>query len=161
MGCAIGAVRVKGGTVPGGVAAGYVVGAMGPVGCATGAVRAKGGTVFSETAEGATEPVGGAMGTGHRLMCARGRSTAAIAATVTASTIWCKEGGGGVSVRGIYHTGVRGARGQALRYAGPKYSWRKRWCVNFMFRSMEYNKGYLPSVLSSSLGARAGVAIPA
>ena len=101
MSCAIGAVRVKGGIVPGGVAAGYVVGAMGPVGCATGAVRAKRGTGFGETAEGATEPVGGAMGTGHRPMCARWRSTAAIAAAVTASTIWCKEGGG-VSVRGIY-----------------------------------------------------------
>ena len=61
------------------------------------AVRTKGGTVFGEVAVGlvvgATEPVGGATGAGHRPMCARWRSTAAIAAAVTASTIWFKEGG--------------------------------------------------------------------
>ena len=94
VGCVTDAVRVKGGIVSGGVAAGYVVGAMGPVGCTTGAVRAKGGTVFGETAVGVTEPVGGVMGTGHRPVCARWPSTAAIAAAVTASTIWFKEGGG-------------------------------------------------------------------
>ena len=78
MGCAVGAVRAKG--------------------CAVGAERAKGGTVFGEIAAGrvvgATEPVGGAMGAENRPMCAEWRSTAAIAAAVTASTIWLKEGGG-------------------------------------------------------------------
>ena len=43
---------------------------------------------------GTTEPVSGTMGAGHQPMCARWRSTAAIAAAVTASTIWFKEGGG-------------------------------------------------------------------
>ena len=61
----------KGGTVSVGTAAGRVVGATGPAG---------GG--------------GGATGAGHRPMCARWRSTAAIAAAVTASTSWCREGGG-------------------------------------------------------------------
>ena len=37
------------------------------------------------------------MGAGHRPMCARWRSTAAIAAVVTASTICLKEGGGSAS----------------------------------------------------------------
>ena len=69
------------------------------------------------------------------------------------------QGGGGVGVEGIYHARVRDARGQALRYAGPKYSWRKRWCVAIMFRSMEYKMGYLPSVSSSPSGVRAGVTI--
>ena len=100
------------------------------------------------------------MGVGHRHMCARWRSTAAIAAVVTASTICYKEGGG-VGVRGIYHTRDRGARGQALRYTGPKYPWRKRWCVTILFRSMEYNRGYLPSVSFSPPGLWAGVTIRA
>ena len=99
------------------------------------------------------------MGAGHRPMCARWRSTAAISAAVTASTIRFKEGG--VGVRGIYHTRDRGARGQALRYTGPKYSWRKRWCVTIIFRSMEYNRGNLPSVSFSPSGVRAGVTIRA
>ena len=107
---------------------------------------------------GATGPVDGATGAGHRPMCARWWSTAAIAAAVTASTIRFKEGGG-VGVGGIYHTRVRDARGKALRYTGPKYSWRKRWCVAIMFRSMEYNRGYLPSVSFSPSGVRAGVTI--
>ena len=68
---------------------------------------------------------------------------------------------GGVGVGGIYHSRVRGARGEALRYAGPKYSWRKRWCVAIMFRSMEHKRGYLPSISSSPSGVRAGVAIRA
>ena len=69
------------------------------------------------------------------------------------------QGVGGVGVGGIYHTRVRDARGQALRYTGPKYSWRKRWCVAIMFRSMEYNRGYLPSVSFSPSGVQAGVTI--
>ena len=116
VGCAIGAVRVKRGTPYGGVASGYVVGAMGPVGYAAGAMRAKGGTVFGETAVGATEPVGGALGTGHRLMCARWRSTAVIAAAVTASTIWFKEGGGSASEAfTILELGVREGRRCVIR----------------------------------------------
>ena len=41
--------------------------------------------------------MGGATGAGHRPMCARWRSTAAIATTVSASPIWFKEGGGSAS----------------------------------------------------------------
>ena len=39
----------------------------------------------------------GATSAGHRPMCARWRSTAAIAVAVTAATIWFKEGGGSAS----------------------------------------------------------------
>ena len=63
----------------------------------TGTGFTKGGIVSGETAVGwvvgATGPVDGATGAEHRPMCARWRSTVAIAAAVTASTIWFKEGG--------------------------------------------------------------------
>ena len=71
------------------------------------------------------------------------------------------QSAGGVGFGGIYHARVRGARGQALRCAGPKYPWRKRWCVVIMFRSMEYKREYLPSVSSSPAGVRAGATIQA
>ena len=109
---------------------------------------------------GTTEPVCGTMGAGHNPMCARWRSTVAIAAAVTASTIWFKEGGG-VGGRGIYRTRDRAARGQALCCTGAKFSWRERSCVTIKFRSMEYNRGYLPSVSFSPSGVRAGVAVRA
>ena len=60
---------------------------------------------------GATGPAGGATGAGHRPMCARWRSTAAIAATVTASTIWCREGGGSApEAFTMLELGARGGR---------------------------------------------------
>ena len=63
---------------------------------ATEAVRATGGTVCDAAAVGgavmAIGSVCGTVGAGHKPMCARRRSTAAIAAAVTVSTICCKEG---------------------------------------------------------------------
>ena len=63
---------------------------------ATGAGRATGGTVCGATARGgavvAAESVCGTVGAVHKPMRSRWRSTAAIAAAVTASTICFKEG---------------------------------------------------------------------
>ena len=68
--------------------------------------------------------------------------------------------GGGIGAGGIYNARVGGARGQALRYAGPKYSRRKRWCIAIiMLRSMEYIRGYLSFVSSCASGVLAGVTI--
>ena len=68
---------------------------------ATGAERVKWGTVRDEAAMGgavmAIGSVYGTVGAGHKPMCARWRSTAAIAAAVTASTICLKEGAESVS----------------------------------------------------------------
>ena len=71
--------------------------------------------------------------------------------------------GGQIGAGVIFHARVCGARGQALRYAGPKYSWRERWCIaTITLRSVKYVRGYLPSVKSVSScasGVLAGVAI--
>ena len=94
-------------------------------------------------------------------MCARWRSTAAIAAAVTASTIWFKEGEG-IGAGGIYLARGEGARGQALRYTGPKYSRRKRWCIAIvMLRSIKYKRGCLPPVSFSPWGVQTGVTVRA
>ena len=97
---ATGAERVKGGTVrgatevcgategstvPGGVIAGWVTGA---VYGATGMVRSTGDTVCGEAAESEC----GTVGAIHKPKRSRWRSTAAIAAAVTASTICLREG---------------------------------------------------------------------
>ena len=63
--------------------------------------------------------------------------------------------------RVMYGTGYRSARGQTLCYTWPKYSRWKRWCITIRFRSMEYNRGYLPSVAFRPPGVRRGVAIRA
>ena len=61
----------------------------------------------------------------------------------------------------MYGTGYRSARGQALCYTWPKNSRRERWCITISFRSMEYNRGYLPSIAFRSPGVRRRVAIRA
>ena len=75
----------EGSTVPGGVIAGWVTGA---VYGATGVVRSTGDTVCGAAAESECGMVGGI----HKPKRSRWRSTAAIAAAVTASTIWLREG---------------------------------------------------------------------
>ena len=95
-----GAGRAKGGTVrgatevcgategskvPGGVIAGWVTGA---VYGATGVVRSTGDTVCGAAAESGC----GTVRAIHKPKRSRWRSTAAIAAAVTASTIWLREG---------------------------------------------------------------------
>ena len=83
-------------TVPGKGVAGYVGWVIGPVYVATGAERAKGGTVCGATAGGgavvAAESKCGTVGSIHKPKRSRWRSTAAIAAAVTASTICLREG---------------------------------------------------------------------
>ena len=75
----------EGGTVPGGVIAGWVTGAV----CgATAVVRSTGDTVC----DAAVESVCGTVGAIHKPRRSRWRSTAAIAAAVTASTICLREG---------------------------------------------------------------------
>ena len=66
---------------------------------------------------GATGSAGGATGAKRRPVCARWRSTAAIAAAVTASTIWFKEGRGSASEAFIMLELGREGAGVALRGA--------------------------------------------
>ena len=75
----------EGSTVPGGVIAGWVTGA---VYGATAVVRSTGETVC----DAAVESVCGTVGAIHKPRRSRWRSTAAIAAVVTASTICLREG---------------------------------------------------------------------
>ena len=75
----------EGSTVPGGVIAGWVTGA---VYGATAVVRSTGDTVC----DAAVESVCGTVGAIHKPRRSRWRSTAAIAAAVTASTICLREG---------------------------------------------------------------------
>ena len=75
----------EGSTVPGGVIAGWVTGA---VYGATAVVRSTGDTVCGEAAESEC----GTVGAIHKPRRSRWRSTAAIAAAVTASTICLREG---------------------------------------------------------------------
>ena len=98
---------------------------------------------------------------GYRPMCARWRSTAAIAAAVTASML---QRGGQIGAGGIFCASCCYARRQALlMFAAPRYRWRKRWCIAIiMLRSMKYARGYLPSVESISScasGVLMGIAI--
>ena len=69
---------------------------------------------------------------------------------------------GRIGAGGNFHARVCCARGQALRFAGPKYSRWERWCVaTTTLRSVKYARGYLPSVKSISFcasGVLAGVA---
>ena len=86
----------EGSTVPGGVIAGYVGWVTGAVYGATGTVRSTGGTVCGATAGGgavvAIESECGTVGAVHKPKRSRWRSTAAIAAVVTASIICLREG---------------------------------------------------------------------
>ena len=75
----------EGSTVPGGVIAGWVTGA---VYGATEVVRSTGDAVCGAAAESEC----GTVGAIHKPKRSRWRSTAAIAAAVTASTIWLREG---------------------------------------------------------------------
>ena len=54
-----------------------------------------------------------------------------------------------------------GARGGRRCVTRPKNSRRKRWCITISFRSMEYNRGYLPSIAFRPPGVRRRVAIRA
>ena len=148
-------------TVPGEGVAGYVGWVIESVYVATGAERATGGTVCGATAGGgavvAAEFKCGTVGSIHKPKRSRWRSTECGRDCLN----HLFEGGGGGGVKAMYGTGYRSARGQALCYTWPKNSRRKRWCIAIRVRSMEYNRGYLPSIAFRPPGVRRRVAIRA
>ena len=164
----------EGSTVPGVVIAGYVGWVTGAVCGATGTVRSTGDTVCGATAGGgaivAAESECGTVGAIHKPKRSRWRSTAAIAAAVTASTICLREGAEAASEPctvldiakscTVLDIGAREGR-RCVTRGWPKNSRWKRWCITISFRSMEYNRGYLPSIAFRPPGVRRGVAIRA
>ena len=64
----------------------------------------------------------------------------------------------GVGAGGIYPARVGGARGQALWYARPKYSRRKRWCIDIiMLRETTTDQGVEVEGSRGSRGASGGM----